>query len=404
MREIKISGLRLLLPLFLATILFSLVITAVSKLAAVGAAGPNLQPSGAVQITITGTVTSEATQLPVANVQVFAFSGEEYEAVLTNAQGSYSLTLASGIFYDIVFNPPAGSQLASQSVRRVEGSQTIDIALPPGFAISGTVYEDDSKTVGVENTAIFAFNEENYSGFGLPPSTTNGNYQISLEAGKWTLTFTPPHFSGLGPTQTMISLTSDISLDIILQPGFTVFGTIRTPGTDPVANVEMFAQDFSQENGYGFTPSDGGGQYTGTLPTGNFEILFIPPPFQGLGAAVITNVVGSPDQNRDVTLPVGFTVSGTVFIDNCTTPLPNAFVSATPHPPALAGQFGSWGKFSGEDGRYALPLPPGSYTITVAAPPSFMLPALAYAATITEDTTLNLYYPFCMLYLPLTSK
>ena len=156
-------------------------------------------------------------------------------------------------------------------------------------------------------------------------------------------------------------------------------------------------------NGYGFTPSDGNGQYTGTLPSGSYEILIIPPPFQGFGAAVITNVVGPPSHERPVTLPAGYTLSGTVFADDCVTPAANAFVSAEPHLP-IFGQFGSVGKFSGEDGRYALPLPSGNYTITVNAPPGLMLPSATYAITLTEDTVHDLYVPFCELYLPIILK
>ncbi|WP_420631329.1 carboxypeptidase-like regulatory domain-containing protein [Candidatus Leptofilum sp.] len=402
MKTTIFSWARLFLPVLLATILISVVFTAVSNLSAAPPAKPSFQPIGAGTFTVTGTVTSTTMPMGVPNVQIFAFSGEITGETTTTAQGLYTLTLTSGIFYDIVFNPPGGAGLASQFVRAVDAPQTINMTLPPGFTISGTVYEDSSKTVGVENTAIYAFNTTTFSGFGLPPSTANGNYQISLEEGNWDLTFTPPHFSGFGPTQTNVTLTSNIILDIILQPGFTVYGTISNASAEPIANVEIFARDFSQPNGFGFTPSNGNGHYTGTLPSGNFDILFIPPPFQGLGVTVITDVAGPPDLMRDLTLSAGFTLSGTVLSENCTEPIANAFISATPHTPGLIGQFDNVGKFSGADGRYALPLPPGSYTITIEAPSGLMLPPTIYAIDLSEDTYVP--FSFCKLYLPTVFK
>ncbi|HEX6384590.1 MAG TPA: carboxypeptidase-like regulatory domain-containing protein, partial [Anaerolineae bacterium] len=151
--------------------------------------------------TITGVVGNVNDQ-PVPSVQVFAFSGASQVETVTDNNGQYALTLTSGNSYDIVFNPPTSSNLASQARRGINGTTTLDVTLPPGHAISGTVYRDATKTNPVANTAIFAFNRQTFDGFGLPPSKADGTFQISLEESDWELTFTPPPFTQLGPTRT----------------------------------------------------------------------------------------------------------------------------------------------------------------------------------------------------------
>ena len=344
--------------------------------------------------TITGTICQGNGQ-PVPYVQVFAFSGAGQAETITGSNGQYALTLTSGNSYDIVFNPPAGSNLASQARRGVSSTATLDVTLPPGHSIFGTVYRDATKTSPVANTAIFAFNRQTFEGFGLPPSKANGTYQISLEEGDWELTFTPPPFAQLGPTHsTVLTLSTDISKDIILQPGFTVYGKVDDGTGTGVSSVEIFALSLSQAAGFGFSPTGASGLYTGTLPSGIFDILFLAPPFRGLGSTVVTNVNGPPDIQHDLTLPAGYTVSGTV---GCGGGLANAFVTAAPQPPLSAGIAGRWGKFADANGFYALALQPGTYTFTVTPPGATLNEIVLPMVAVNTDLTIDFPYPCTFL-------
>jgi hypothetical protein len=339
--------------------------------------------TGTGMFTITGGVVDQ-NGTPVEDVQVFAFSGASQFSTDTQSSGQFTLTLGMGT-YDVVFNPPPSTGLASQSRRGIHEAQIFNVILPPGHAISGVVYSDATKLNPVGKVAIFAFNKNTFDGFGLPPSQANGVYQISLEASTWELTFTPPPFMGLGPTQTTIILTQDVIQDIVLQPGFTVYGQVMTSSGGGQVGVEIFAQDPAQPNGYGFTPTEQAGVYTGTLPLGTFDILFFAPPFLGLGSTVITNVSGSPDMLLHLALPVGYTISGTI---RCGNGLANAFVFAAPQPPISAGYFGGWGRFAGVDGFYALALQPGVYTLTVSPPSGSNLPVrIIPEITVQQDLT-----------------
>lgn len=342
--------------------------------------------------TVTGTVSDEV-GVKIAGVEVFAFSGAFSAGVSTNVDGQYTLTLTAGNFYDIVFNPPLGTDLAAQVKRGIGASQPLNVTLLPGHAVSGTVYSGVTGNP-VPGVAIFAFNKDTFEGFGLPPTAADGTYQIPLSTGTWELTFTPPPTNDLGPKQITITVSNDIILDVILPAGFTVYGQVTTSGDGPQSNVEIFAQDPAQPNGFGFSPTDPTGLYTGTLPVGTFDVEFLAPSFLGLGSTVATSVVGPPDVELNVTLPAGFTVSGTVRCNQQV--LANAFVFAAPDLPVSAGFFGGWGRFAGAGGSYALALQPGTYTFIVTPPDGSTLPKFTVPLVeVQEDLTLNFDHPEC---------
>lgn len=393
-------GLTLALAFLFGLLAYATLLTLPAAAASFPNCGKELTPPpvGPDVFTVTGVVISAGGTVPVECVEVFAYSVTAKGRTYTDGDGHYSLTLSTGI-YDFAFLPPLTSGLAYQARRGIRKAQVLDVTLPPGYLISGTVYSDLAKTKPVSNVNIFASNPDTFVGIGAMPTLTDGTYMLSLEEGPWELTFTPPHFLGLGPTRTMkIILTEDITQDVILPPGFTIAGQV-TANNVGQANVDIFAQD-PPLDGFGITATDANGFYTGTLPVGNYDILFFAPPFQGLGSTVITNVAGPPDVQRNVTLPAGHTVSG--HITACSDPLANTFVHAAPQPPISSGRFAGWGRFSGTDGFYALALQPGDYILTpdppLVTPPSPIVRSLA----VTQDLTLD--FNICLFFFPLLFK
>lgn len=359
---------------------------------------PPAPPSGPGVFTVTGTISSY-TGTRVECVRVFAFSGAAQAFTYTDSSGRYTLTLSAGI-YDVVFHPPLASGLASQARRWIREPQGLNLTLPLGYLISGTVYSDVAKTKTVSNVNIFASNPDTFVGLGAKPTDSTGTYAVSLEAGHWELTFTPPHFLGRGPTRTaIISLNQNVVQDIVLPLGFTIFGQVKKNAGQGQANVDIFAQDPSQPQGYGITATDQNGFYTGTLPAGNFDILFFAPPSLGLGSTAVTNITGPPNVQRNLTLPAGHTVSGTV---RCGNGLANAFIEAAPQPPVSAGSFHGWGRFAGTDGFYAVALQPGVYTFTVNPPGDDLPNRVAPLVEVTQNMTLN--FDYHCLFLPIILK
>ena len=361
--------------------------------------------SATSHITLVGTIFRDPlTPTPVSNVQVFVFDTNigDGRSCLSNSNGQYLVTMDAAHTYDVVYNPPSGSHLASQIRTGISGPGVIprDIFLNPGFSISG-VTRRLTNTSPVSNVGIFAHNQYTGIDLGLPTSQDNGTYQISLESGTWDLTFTPPPFRGLGPTTTGgISLTADLTLDAFLPTGTTVYGQIISPGGQGVPGTAIFAQVTGTPHGFGFDLSKEDGLYTGTLPVGEFDIQFIPPSGLGLGSTIITNQTPTTSTYfLPVTLPAGVTLSGSVA---CTSALEGVFVFADPQFDIPGDDLGGWGNSTDSQGRFDLALVPGIYRLEFVPPDITGLAKKEF--TITLQTDRFLLIDFCPDFLPIVVK
>jgi hypothetical protein len=370
-----------------------------------GDAAPRVRLRAAT-FTISGTVINAATQ-PISGVVVYAWNrhvGSGSVGDTTDSGGHYRVTLGAGN-YELNFTPPCGSGYASQSHKGIVGppDQTHNVVLSSGYTVSGTVFASDGITP-VGNVAIYAYNRETADGFGLPPTDNHGHFCIGLEPGTYELSFTPPPCLGLGPTTVVITINQDTNLNIILRPGFTMGGRVTNPSGGAVPGVQVYAQD-PHIGGFGFAPTNEAGRYTGTLPltgtppTGTYDVQFLPPPGLGLGSVTVIDVVSTtahcPNATRSITLPAGFTLSGTVRCNSAR--LKNVFVYAEPagpHDPSTS--LPGYGAYTVDDGSYGLPLVSGTYTVTFTPPPAAGLNAKAFTATeIVTDTVLDVNFCVC---------
>ena len=352
--------------------------------------------SPSASFTISGTVTCEGTG-PISDVEVFVWNREKGSGAVsdtTNVSGYYSVILDDGN-YDLIFNPPCGSECASKAHKGITGPPdlTLNTVLSPGHSVSGTVYATDGNTP-VADVSIYAFNHDTADGFGLPLTDDDGHYCIGLVDGPYNLAFTPPPCRGLGPTTTVTSVTQDVTHDVTLPPGFTVAGCITDGIGSPVPGVQIYARECCTCTGYGFSPSSANGYYTGTLPLGTFGIQFLPPAGRGLGPTTITDVIsttaGCPNTGLDVTLPEGFTVSGQVTCQR--EPVKNVFVYADPVGPSPDGYcLDGVGVYTMDDGSYRLPVVSDTYDIKFDPPQATGLNELVITGLqIITDTILDI--------------
>jgi hypothetical protein len=360
-------------------------------------------------ITLVGKITRSPFITPVNNVQVFVFDTNlaDGRSCYSDSNGQYTVTLDAAHTYDVVYNPPLTSQLASYTETGLEGVGIItkNIPLKPGFSISGvTRRQSDNSAVG--KVEIYAHNPNTGISLGLPPSNDpGGDYQISLESGDWLLTFTPQPFQELGPTRTQsITLITDTTRDIFLPAGVTVYGQVKSSTGEEVSGVSIFARMESGTQtgeGYGLPSSKAGGWYTGTLPTGSFDVRFMPPTGLGFGPAVITNQTPPTSAYYlSVTLPAGVTLSGTVV---CTSPLVGVFVFADPEINIPGDDIGGVGEYTDSQGKFGLPLITGAYRLEFQPPSVTQLPTREITTTILTDTFLIIN--FCpVVYLPVILK
>jgi hypothetical protein len=356
--------------------------------------------------TVSGTVSNAAAE-PISDVVVYAwkrYEGSGLVGDVTDSSGYYSVTLDGGN-YELNFTPACGSGYASKSYKGITGppDQTLNVVLSSGHTVSGTVFATDGSTP-VGDVTIYAFNRHTADGFGLPPTDDQGTYCVGLVTGTYGLSFTPPPCLGLGPHTEEITITCDTPLSVTLPPGFTVAGCVADESGEPVPGVQVYAED-PNIRGFGFAPTDGSGCYTGTLPftgtppTGVYDVQFIPPPGLGLGSVTVTDVVsttaGCPNATLPITLPAGYTLSGRVTCNGVG--IKNAFVYALskgPHDPrnSLPG----YGVFTVDDGSYGLPLVPDTYRVEFTPPEAAGLNAKAFTTIeLITDTVLDVEFCLC---------
>lgn len=358
--------------------------------------------------TVSGTVTCTATGV-ISAIEVFVWNRDQgigFVGDITDSSGTYSITLEVGN-YDLIFNPPCGSGCASHGFKGITGpsDQTVDVTLTLGYSVSGTIFAVNG-TTPVSTVAIYAFNHDTADGFGLPPTDANGQYCVGLVRGPYDLGFTPPPCRGLGPKTEVITVTQDMTRDIVLPPGFTVAGRVTDEADGPVSGTQIYARQCYTWTGYGFSPSNADGCYTGTLPLGTFGIQFLPPASRGLGPKTVTDVISAtancPNTNLGVTLPAGFTVSGQVTCQE--EPVKNVFVFADPASPSpdCYGLDGV-GVYTVDDGSYGLPVVSGTYDIKFEPPQAtgFNTVIITGMQVIT-DKVLNVNH--CPLFLPIFMK
>jgi hypothetical protein len=360
---------------------------------------PNVQAQSPT-FTVSGTVTCEVTG-PISDVEVFVWNRDGsggFTGDITDSSGAYSVRLEAGN-YDLTFNPPCGHECASKGLKgiTVPPDRIRNVTLAAGYTVSGTVRTQDDTPV--DDVSIYAFNHETADGFGVALTDASGDYCIGLITGTYDLGFTPPPCRGLGPKTEVISLNEDTPLDVTLPPGFTVAGRVTDGASHPVSGVQIYARECYTWTGYGFSPSNADGYYTGTLPMGTFGIQFLPPANRGLGPKTIPDVTsnspGCPNTTLNVTLPEGFTISGRV---TCRVePVKNVAVHADPPGPLPdCYDLDRVKVFSVDDGSYGLPLVSGTYILTFTPPAAARLNAKAFTTTeIIADTVLDVDFCIC---------
>jgi hypothetical protein len=354
--------------------------------------------------TVSGIVLNAATE-PISDVVVDVWNRHRGILSLTHVTdhtGYFSVTLPQGS-YDLLFHPPCLGEYASSVHKGITGPSDLflSVTLLPGNTISGVVTDGNNP---VRDVAIYAFNHETASGFGLGLNEPDGRYCISLITGTYDLGFTPPACQGLAPKTVTLPITRDMSLDVVLPLGFTVAGCVTDERGEPVSGVQIYARD-PAIGGFGFAPTDGSGCYTGTLPftgtppTGTYDVQFIPPPGLGLGSVTVTDVVstsaGCPNATHPITLPGGYTLSGRVTCKGMG--IKNVFVYALSEGPHdLRNSLPGYGVFTVDDGSYELPLVTGTYRVELTPPEAAGLNASAFTTIeLITDTVLDVEFCLC---------
>lgn len=144
----------------------------------------------------------------------------------------------------------------------------------------------------------------------------SGFYNVCVLPGVYHVTYAPPPGTRLmGKVVPNVDLTGDRGreLDVVLDFGTVVSGTVRTTGGAPLGGVDVDVDRLS--GGRVFTPddkSDAAGVFRVVVADGGYRLRFEPPPGARWQGLQVDSFIVSRDTTLEATLSAGVLLSGRV--------------------------------------------------------------------------------------------
>ena len=268
-----------------------------------------LQPG----VVISGRVTRADNGSGVAGVDIDvadAVTGEDIFVAFDKADdfGFYDVVIPPGLV-EVTYEPAVATGLVPHRTAAVSIVQdtVLNQPLQTGVRLSGTVSDDQG--AGVGGVDIDA--HDLVTGLSVPLVGDNtdaaGDFTVIVAPGAYDLDFEPPKVLGLVAERRLNQIINvDTTVNVSLQPGSRVTGTVTDPGGQVVAGVDLdvFLQPGDAEV---FTPADNTdafGRYEIIIPSATYRFVYQP----GLAAADLDSlelfdVVIAGDRVIDVELP-----------------------------------------------------------------------------------------------------
>ncbi|HXI13556.1 MAG TPA: carboxypeptidase regulatory-like domain-containing protein [Thermoanaerobaculia bacterium] len=250
--------------------------------------------------TISGTVRSAADGRDLQGMTVAAYSeaGVLQSSGATDSKGRYSLTLSSGSYKLLAFDPlgafatsfyQGASSFESTVALSVSGSQTlsnIDFSLQRGGRVTGRVVT--SSGAPIAGAVVTAYNLDG-SRRAFTFTDGNGRYSLVLAPGQYKLAafdegglFAPEFLVGQSTfvAASVITVSSDVTLagsDFVLGSLARVTGTVLESGTSrPLAGLTVAA--YSLEGALiTMSTTDALGRFALSLPAGTVKLVTSDP-------------------------------------------------------------------------------------------------------------------------------
>ncbi len=322
--------------------------------------GSAAQASAAEEGTISGHVTSAASESGLSGIEVcatrqyeFEYYGEYFEegyvavrCETSKAGGSYAIAALPPGSYTVEFATPLESPLnyrrqfykgktarsEAQSVTVTNGGTTsgIDAAMQAGARIEGTVTDATTKTT-VNGILVCAIERAGEGTEQCAQTTGSGEYSVpSLSGGEYTVEFKLPTQSGLNYLRQFydgksasseaqpVSVSSGGSttgINAALSQGGQITGTVTDAATKAaIAGIDVCAYESYER----CVVTNASGEYSlGGLATGSYYLYFSAPPAgminylsQYISGVAVT--AGSVTSGKNAALQGGAAISGRV--------------------------------------------------------------------------------------------
>lgn len=352
---------------------------------------------------ISGTVTDNAA-VPVASVEIKLFTDAGVPIgippTFTNGSGFYSISGIPSGTYQLQFIPLASTGLLHRNETgvSVSGDKTVNATLQQGNIISGFVRDTLSQPIAGIDINVY----EQGSGTKLetPGDNTNasGFYDVVVPDGsylvRWRSVDTLARWFPL-EMQNVDLNNQDTSINVTLESGWFISGTVTGPGAAAVVNADLDFFDVAaqvviltvDDN------TDGAGKYRVLVPSGNYDVTATAPAAAGLFPATQSGVAITNDMVINFNLVEALTLSGTVKTGS-NAPVAGADIDV--RDTVTGAKLITPGDNTLSDGSYSVSVPAGVYDLDyqpIVDSLNTLAPVRVHGVVITKDTTVNIIVP-----------
>lgn len=248
-------------------------------------------------VVLKGTVTFAGNVVENAQVCIRTLAAPlPWECERTDKRGQYAALREPGMYY-VWTVPPATIRAIPQwfdgadtgvgsTAVRLASDRTIDVDLTSGPQLSGTVRTTSGEAVA---NALVCVDTAFTTGRICRESDGNGRYAITTRPETYIVSVYPPSGSGLvaefwdgkrtWKDADEIAIGRDKTLDLVVDRGIAVTGTVKNARGVPVAGATVNFLD-GRTGAAASTDTDGAGHFEVAVPAGHFSMEVF-PPFSG---------------------------------------------------------------------------------------------------------------------------
>ncbi len=309
----------------------------------------------------------------------------------TDVTGFYNVCVLPGE-YTVTFAPPPGSHFLGKQFGgfNLSTSLELNVELDLGVAVSGTIRDTAGNPVGNVDTDA----DRLPGGRVFTPDDNSdpvtGRYWLVLSPASYRLRFDPPPGSRLrGQQLDSVLIARDTTIDVTLLEGVLLSGRVSDEAAVAVPNIDVELREpvTGAKIRVSNNTTDSLGRYQVAVPTGYFDLRFVPPRGSAFLGVLYDSVAIGGDRTFDQTLSRGLRVTAFVH-DTAGLPIANADFDFTQESTGL--KLFTPGDNSDTAGLAMVAVPPGLFTVQIDPPVGSLFdPLEQVGVNLQTDTSLD---------------